>query len=75
MGEDMQTGSLPQMMTHEHNQKHRRVWVPYNKKLKLKGLQSNMQTMSNQSRSIGKAMGSTGPTTATTTHSSTVNEY
>ena len=34
-------GSLPQQMSHEHNigGKHKRVWVPYNKKLKLKGMQ------------------------------------
>ena len=29
-------------MSHEHNIKNKRVWVPYNKKMKLKGMQQTM---------------------------------
>ena len=37
-------GSRSQMSRVDHNNsKNKRVWVPYNKKLKLKGMQQSMQ--------------------------------
>ena len=41
--------SLPSM-SHEHNTKHKRVWVPYNKKMKLRGMQQTMQGMNHPQR-------------------------